>query len=135
MQAQQAGQRHHHVDAALAAADHAAGEREAAEHDQGHQGQQDPRRPGAGACQLVLQADALPEQAGAFDDPSAAVGAQRHRLAHRLRIVERAGLLDQLHGLGDRRILKRKGERSGVQRLPSREQERGIMPGQVGRRP
>jgi hypothetical protein len=67
-----------------------------------------------------LQSEALAQNAGPLDDPSAGIGARRHRLAHGLRIIERAGFFDQLHGLGDRRILKRKGERSGIQRLPSR---------------
>ena len=60
--------------------------------------------------QFGLQPDALPEHAARVRRCGRAASCRSaHRLAHGLRVVERAGLLDQLHRLGDRRVLERRG--------------------------
>ncbi|MCY1360311.1 hypothetical protein D9M69_469310 [compost metagenome] len=106
MQAQQAHERDDHVDVAVVAADHLARQAQPRDHDQRHQRQQHPRRPLAAAREFGLQAHALAELAGAFNDAGGAVGCARGRGAKGRRVVERAVLFGPSDRLGDHRIRK-----------------------------
>ncbi|MDT4859403.1 hypothetical protein FQZ97_939110 [compost metagenome] len=119
VQAQQTDERDDHVDMAVVDADHLAGEAQPCDHDQRHQCHQHPRCPLTAACELSLQAHALAQLVGAFNDSGVAVGAARGCGAQGRRVVERPVLFGPSDRFGDHRIRKsRLAQCGGGQQSP-----------------